>query len=62
MSRPDMNSNNSAELMYVRCASCGKWMDVKPGAMNQVTHGICTACLEGELRRLNEGDSGTASG
>jgi len=32
------------ELMYVRCAWCGRWTDVKPGPVNGVTHGMCAAC------------------
>ena len=36
----------SNELMYIRCAYCGEWIDVKPGKMNEITHTICPACQE----------------
>ena len=52
MGRQNKNSNNSAELMYVKCASCGKWIDVKPGEMNKVSHGICPACFRREMAKL----------
>jgi hypothetical protein len=32
------------ELMYVRCAWCGRWTDAVPGPVNGVSHGICAAC------------------
>ncbi|MBP7829061.1 MAG: hypothetical protein KA248_04005 [Kiritimatiellae bacterium] len=50
MSRPDKKSaKESAELMYVKCAACGKWIDVKPGEMNKVSHGICPDCYRKEM-------------
>lgn len=42
----------SAELMYVKCAYCGKWMDVKPGHLNWVSHGLCDECLAKELEKI----------
>ena len=53
MSRQEKSSKNSAELMYVKCASCGKWIDVKPGEMNKVSHGICPACFRREMAKLD---------
>ena len=47
--RPD----DSGELMYVRCAQCGQWMDVKPGAMNKVSHSLCASCLDTALKGLD---------
>ena len=38
--------------MYVRCSVCGKWMDVKPGQMNMISHSFCPACYEEEMRKL----------
>ena len=35
-----------SELMYVQCAYCKEWIDVKPGGMNQITHTICQACAQ----------------
>ena len=45
-------AEESAELMYVKCAYCGKWMDVKPGQMNWVSHGLCDDCLKKELEKI----------
>ena len=42
----------SAELMYVKCAYCGKWMDVKPGNMTWVSHSLCEECLAKEMKKL----------
>lgn len=42
----------SAELMYVKCAYCGKWMDVKPGNMTWVSHSLCEDCLAKEMKKL----------
>lgn len=42
-------SHDSAELMYVKCAYCGKWLDVKPGKMNRISHTICPDCFEKEM-------------
>lgn len=41
------------ELMYVKCAACGKWMDVKPGAINRVSHTLCPDCFEQEMAKLD---------
>ena len=48
--RPDDDAE-SAELMYVKCAYCGKWMDVKPGNMNLVSHSLCDDCLKKEMEK-----------
>jgi len=45
-------SEDSGELMYVKCAYCGKWMDVKPGRLNWVSHGLCEDCLAKELEKI----------
>ena len=37
--------------MYVKCAGCGKWMDVKPGHLNLVSHSLCNDCLEKEMEK-----------
>ena len=37
---------DSAELMYVQCASCREWLDVKPGKMNEISHTICPKCMK----------------
>ena len=55
----DTTSSGSAELMYVRCSSCGHWMDVKPGHVSGVTHSICPECLEQALRKLDHEDEAT---
>ncbi len=44
--------DESAELMYVKCAYCGKWMDVKPGRINWVSHGLCDDCLAEEMKKI----------
>lgn len=41
-------------LMYVRCAHCGEWMDVKPGHLAGISHGICPACFDEQWRRFLE--------
>ena len=38
--------------MYVKCAYCGKWMDVKPGNMTWVSHSLCEECLAIEMKKL----------
>lgn len=40
--------------MYVKCAYCGKWMDVKPGNMSWVSHSLCEDCLAKEMKKLEE--------
>lgn len=52
VARPPSDSDASAELMVVRCANCGKWMDVKPGRINYISHGLCEDCYETEMRKL----------
>lgn len=42
-------ATESGALMYVKCAYCGKWMDVKPGHLHWVSHGLCEDCLQKEL-------------
>jgi len=32
--------------MYVRCAWCGKWLDVKEHHEGAISHGICDECLK----------------
>jgi ribosomal protein S26 len=44
--------DDSGELMYVKCAYCGKWMDVKPGNMTWVSHSLCEECLAKEMKKL----------
>lgn len=46
---------DDAELMYIKCAACGKWMDVKPGAINRVSHTVCPECFEREMAKLETG-------
>jgi len=41
-----------ASLMYVRCASCGRWLDVKPGRLEHVSHGLCEECFRTEMAKL----------
>jgi len=50
----------SAELMYVKCASCGKWLDVKPGRMNSISHGLCPECYRSEMDKLETWAPGEA--
>ncbi len=54
---PDSDSElkadeDSGELMYVRCSLCGEWMDVKPGRLNWVSHGLCVECHIKEMARI----------
>ena len=51
----DAAPQESGELMYVKCAGCGKWMDVKPGHLNSISHSLCPACYELEIRKLERG-------
>lgn len=46
------DTSDSAELMYVKCATCGKWMDVKPGHINNISHSICPDCFKKEMHKL----------
>lgn len=52
---PDEAPQESGELMYVKCAGCGKWMDVKPGHLNSISHSLCPACYAQEIRKLEQG-------
>ena len=45
-------SGSSAELMYIKCAACGAWLDVKPGEMNRVSHSLCSDCYVKALAEL----------
>jgi len=46
---PAPETRGPGELMYIRCAWCGRWIDVKPGPMNQITHGMCEECQRHEM-------------
>jgi ssDNA-binding Zn-finger/Zn-ribbon topoisomerase 1 len=48
------------ELMYVRCAYCREWLDVKPGRINEVTHTVCPKCMKKVMgRRLRRPGRGS---
>lgn len=49
----DSTEPASAELMYVKCSVCGKWMDVKPGHMNGISHSFCPECYAAEMSKLS---------
>jgi hypothetical protein len=36
-------------LMYIRCAWCNRWVDVKEGNLGSVTHTICKECSEEQV-------------
>ena len=44
----------NGELMYVKCAYCGAWMDVKPGHLNIISHGLCESCYATEMKKLDK--------
>lgn len=44
--------DDTGELMYVKCAYCGKWMDVKPGNISWVSHSLCEDCLAKEMEKV----------
>ena len=46
--------------MYVRCAVCGEWLDVKPGGINRISHGLCSKCFESEMERVRRRAKGSA--
>lgn len=48
---PPVGAEN-AELMYIKCAACGAWLDVKPGEMNRVSHSLCSECYVKALASL----------
>jgi hypothetical protein len=55
-------SFNSDELMYVKCAYCGKWLDVKPGKMNLISHTICPDCFKKEILKQDAHQNAIAKG
>jgi hypothetical protein len=64
MGNPRREHEDSGALMYVKCAYCGKWMDVKPGQLHWVSHGLCDRCLAREMGKLGplpENEPGTPS-
>jgi hypothetical protein len=44
--------DDSGALMYVRCSLCGEWMDVKPGRLHWISHGLCPVCHDKEMARI----------
>lgn len=52
MSDEPKKQDDTGELMYVKCAYCGKWMDVKPGNIAWVSHSLCEDCLAKELEKI----------
>ncbi len=48
----ERDAESGAELMAVKCSICGDWMDVKPGHINYISHGICPRCYVEEMRKL----------
>jgi len=58
----DDPSPESAELMYVKCSGCGKWMDVKPGHINSISHSLCPECYAREMRKLEQGGADPRDG
>ena len=50
------------ELMYVRCAGCGEWLDVKPGNMNMISHGFCQKCFDEQIALIDRTTRETATG
>ncbi len=55
------DSHDNAELMYVKCAYCGKWLDVKPGKMNRISHAICPECFDREMQKRKSASPRTTS-
>lgn len=49
---PVSPEEDTGELMYVRCSLCGEWLDVKPGRLNFVSHGLCPECHAKEMSRI----------
>jgi len=47
--------------MYVKCSRCGKWMDVKPGHINTISHSYCPECFAAEMSKLNLPPSASSS-
>lgn len=50
-----------AELMYIKCSVCGKWMDVKPGNINFISHSYCPTCYEAAMKKLRTKPAADAS-
>lgn len=48
-----LDTEAHGQLMYIKCAQCGAWMDVKPGNLNEVSHGFCPACTERQVRAFD---------
>ena len=56
MSTNGEQDHNEAELMYIICAHCRTWVDIKPGPLNLISHGICKSCYDEVERQLEESD------
>ena len=54
---PTSDSTHTPELMYIRCATCGVWIDVKPGNLSGVTHGMCDGCFRLAMNKLDREDA-----
>ena len=54
--------HGDSELMYVKCAYCGNWMDVKPGRMNRISHSICPACFDKAMPKDRKREKEVKSG
>lgn len=39
-------SQPTVDMMYVQCAYCREWIDVKPGKVGSVSHTVCPKCLK----------------
>ena len=42
---------NEAELMYIVCAYCRNFIDVRQGSMYSISHGICPDCFKVEMEK-----------
>jgi len=42
------------ELMYVVCCKCREFIDVKPGKLGKISHGLCNKCYHEELAQLEK--------
>lgn len=51
----------NGEYMYVRCAWCGTWMDIKPGKMNEITHSICDSCFKENMKSVGNNTASSSS-
>jgi hypothetical protein len=54
MSDNDKSGHSDGELMYIVCSNCGAWVDVKPGRINDISHGICRPCFDQASKELDE--------